>query len=486
MRPRFSVLTTVFNPPPEALRECLASVRRQTTTDWQHVVVNDGSDEATTKLLRSLRHEQMVLVEGGRHGIVGAARRALEAASGDMVALLDHDDMLHREALAQAGAHLDAHPAHGVVYTDHDIIRADGRRTEPFLKPDFSPERLRSQNYITHLVVARRALVDEVGGFRDGFDGAQDHDLLLRLSEHAAIGHVAEVLYHWRQAPDSVASDASNKTYAYDAGRRAVHEHCQRVGIDAEVLNGAELGCYRLRRCSDLSAHVLIRSTGKTGVVWGAERTFADAAAHMLRSAGWPVDVVTEVPDHVDADVAVVVDETTEPTHADAVAELVTLLSQPDVAMVGGRLLGSDGRIRSGGIVGDPPADALRGWAGGHPGPGRLMLVDREVAAVRSAVCAVRAADLASVAAHLNGGRSITADVRMCAELRTTGRRVLWTPRSSWYWFDESHDASAAVGMPDPYYPNTMVQGRGDWLEQPGLAGAPPYYVDGGGTKRFV
>jgi O-antigen biosynthesis protein len=483
---RFSVLTAVFNPPPDALRECMASVRRQTSGDWQHVVVNDGSDEATTRLLRSLRHQRMVLIDGERRGIVGAAQRALAAATGELVALLDHDDVLHRDALARAAAHLDAHPDHGAVYTDHDIIRADGRRTEPFLKPDFSPERLRGQNYITHLVVARRSLVEAVGGFRNGFDGAQDHDLLLRLSERTHIGHVAEVLYHWRQAPDSVASNAANKTYAYEAGRRAVQDHCRRVGLDADVRDGAELGCYRVHRRIGLSAHVFIRATGRAGVVWGAQRVFADAAAQGLRDCGWPVQVVRDVPDHVDADIAVIVDEAVEPVGGDAVNALAALLAQHDVAMVGGRLLGGDGRIRSGGIVGDPPADALRGWAGGHPGPGRMMLVEREVAAVRGAVCAVRSADLGRVAEHLNGERSITADARLGATLRASGRRVLWTPHSSWYWFDESYDAAAALGRPDPYYPSTLVQGRGDWLEQPGLAGAPPYYLDGGGTKRFA
>jgi hypothetical protein len=121
-----------------------------------------------------------------------------------------------------------------------------GHYVEPFYKPDWSPERLRAQNYCCHLSVLRRSLTVEVGGFRPGFEGSQDYDIILRVTEKARrVHHLPEVLYHWRKVPMSVASDPGAKPYAYESGRRAVQEHCDRMGIDAVVESEELLGTYR-------------------------------------------------------------------------------------------------------------------------------------------------------------------------------------------------------------------------------------------------
>ena len=125
--------------------------------------------------------------------------------------MLDHDDVLAPNALARLGNALRDHPEASFAYSDNDVLRRDGRLADPFYKPDFSPERLRNHNYVLHCVMAPLARVRQAGGFRAGFDGAQDHDLLLRLSELGPAVHVPEVLYHWREAPASVASDPARQ-----------------------------------------------------------------------------------------------------------------------------------------------------------------------------------------------------------------------------------------------------------------------------------
>ena len=250
MRPTVSVLTAVHDPDRGHLEACLDSVAAQTHGDWEHIVVDDASTRPEiAELLDSVAADPRVRVvrRDRQGGIVAASQDALDAASGEYVALLDHDDVLEPTALASM---LDAvRRGADLAYSDHDILRDDGSPGLAYFKPDFSPEQLRSHNYVLHFVAARRSLAEEVGGFRAGSDGAQDHDLLLRLTERTdRIVHVPEVLYHWRQAPTSVAADPSAKPWAYDAGRRAVQEHCDRVGIDATVEPGSLPGTYRTVR----------------------------------------------------------------------------------------------------------------------------------------------------------------------------------------------------------------------------------------------
>ena len=206
------------------------------------------------------------------------------------MALLDHDDVLDESAIEEMSAAL---ATADVAYSDHDLILPDGRLGAPYFKPDFSPEQLRNQNYILHLVAARRELVDSVGGFRVGFDGAQDHDLLLRLSERThAVAHVSRILYHWRQSPASVASDPGNKPWAFDAGIRAVAEHCARAGLDATVEAGRVAGTYHVRRRVDPTSarvSVVIPTRGTSRPVWGVRRNFVvEAVRSVLRHATHP------------------------------------------------------------------------------------------------------------------------------------------------------------------------------------------------------
>lgn len=253
MSPRFSVVTPVYDPPVDALRAMIRSVTGQTFTDWQLVLVDDCSP--STFVLAALDEAAAadpritVVRREANGGIVAASNDALAAATGEFVALLDHDDELHPDALRLVDEALRAEPEADYVYTDEDKIDEDGRRSGPFYKPDWSPERLRTQMYTCHLSVLRRSLVDEVGGFDAAFEGSQDWDLVLRVTEQARkVLHVPHVLYHWRMLPTSTAgSGEAAKPYAYAAGTRAIQAHCDRIGFPATVSHDDEFsGVYHL------------------------------------------------------------------------------------------------------------------------------------------------------------------------------------------------------------------------------------------------
>jgi O-antigen biosynthesis protein len=315
--PLVSVITPVYAPQPEHLDACLASVAAQTYRNWQHVLVDDASPRAdTVPALRAAAaaDSRRVVVElDANRGIAGASSAALDAATGELIVMLDHDDVLLPTAIERLVDALADAPGASFAYSDNALLRADGRMADPSYKPDFSPERLRHQNYVLHCVMARADAVRQVGGFRPGFDGAQDHDLVLRLSEVGDVVHVPEVLYHWREAPASVATDSNAKPYAYDAGVRAVQEHCDRVGDRSDGGAGAA------RRRVPASAAGTRRHgergdphQGNRRAVWGAER---DLVVEAVRSI---VDRST----HRATEFVVVADTATP---ARVLAELTTL-----------------------------------------------------------------------------------------------------------------------------------------------------------------
>lgn len=537
--PMFTVMTTVYDPIPSHLDDCLRSVDRQTLHDWEHVVVDDGSTDVDVGVVLDTDTCRRRTIErrGVNGGIVAASTDGLRLSRGDFVVLLDHDDLLVPEALERIAAAIERAEASDevdLIYSDHDLLRPDGRLGDPVYKPDFSPERLRNHNYITHLVAVRRTLLDEIGGFRAGFDGAQDHDLLLRVTERARrVVHIPEILLHWRQSPRSVATDTQHKPHAYEAGRRAVAEHLHRIGVAASVDQGSFDGLYRIEREveGDPLVSVIIPTRGSTGRVWGKTRVFAhDAVESLLAPTGAecrlefvvvldePSDPVVErglrrlvgdalvvVGYHdafnfaakINAGVAassgsfvLLLNDDTHLESAGSVEQMVGLAQQDDVGMVGARLLYSDGTLQHGGhVYNHTISHALLGWPGDHPGPHRYLAVERECSGVTAAAALLRRDVFDSV-----GGMNVDLptnynDVDLSLRTRQAGYRIVWTPHACWWHFesrtfDHPIDATEIAYIErewgeqirhDPYYNPNLQPGRTDWLERPGRSGAPPY-----------
>jgi SAM-dependent methyltransferase len=238
--PVISIVTPVYNTDAAWLRRAVESVREQIYPHWELCLVNDGSSRPHVReiLDEYVAIEPRVWVEHlpRNHGIAGASSHGLGLATGEFVALLDHDDELPPEALFEVAKRLNEDRDLDLIYTDEDKLAPDGRRVEPFFKPDWSPDLLLSMNYITHLSVFRRSLLGEIGGFRLGLDGSQDYDLLLRFTERARrIAHIPKILYHWRKSRGSVAASTVAKPLAYEAGRRAIEDAVRRRGYEARV-----------------------------------------------------------------------------------------------------------------------------------------------------------------------------------------------------------------------------------------------------------
>src|SRR5262245_60952584 len=224
--PRFSIVTPVYDPPPDILRDTLRSVHEQTFPDWELCLVDDCSTDPQIRAIldaaAAADPRVRVAHRAENGGIVAASNDALAMATGEFVALLDHDDEIAPEPLSLVAMAIAKVPDADYVYTDEDKIDEQGRRAHPFLKPDWSPDRFRTQMYTCHLSVLRRALVQEVGGFHQEFNGSQDWDLVLRVTERARqVVHVPAVLYHWRTLAASTAGSGTEaKPWAYAAGGR--------------------------------------------------------------------------------------------------------------------------------------------------------------------------------------------------------------------------------------------------------------------------
>ncbi len=250
--PRFSVLVPVYNTKPEWLKATVDSVLAQFYPHWQLCLVDDASTSRTTlKMLQSFSSDERIQVQrrANNGGIVAATNDALTLADGDFIALLDHDDLLEPDALLQCARAIVLTGA-DLVYSDEDKLSEDGQRYyEPHHKPAWSPDLLLAQNYISHLTVIRRSLVEKVGGLRAGYDGSQDHDLLLRCVEQAReVVHIPMVLYHWRAVQGSTALAFGEKAYPWEAGKRSVADALQRTGTAGTAELGPRPGTYRVKR----------------------------------------------------------------------------------------------------------------------------------------------------------------------------------------------------------------------------------------------
>ena len=250
-RPLVSIVTPVYNTDARWLRACVESVRRQAYPYWQLCLADDGSTRQETQdVLRELAGDPRIAIHTlpANAGIAAASNAALALATGEFVAFLDHDDEIPPEALFEVVSHLNRHPDADFIYSDEDKLEPDGTRTGVYFKPDWSHEHFLTNMYTCHLMVVRRALLERVGGFRAGYDGAQDYDLVLRLIDQAPrIHHLPKVLYHWRRIPESTAGSESAKPWANDAGRLALQDYVGRNNLGAEIVPGDYTYLYRVR-----------------------------------------------------------------------------------------------------------------------------------------------------------------------------------------------------------------------------------------------
>lgn len=253
--PCISIIVPTYKTPEKFLKEMIDSVRNQSYENWE-LCIGDGSvtEDTVKNVVESYQKKDKrikMLCLSENLGIAGNTNAALSIATGDYIALLDHDDILAPDALYEVVKWMNEHykDETDVIYTDEDKVSFDLKDYfEPHFKSDYNLDLIRSNNYICHLFVAGKSIVDQVGGFRKEYDGSQDYDFILRCIEQSKhVEHVPKVLYHWRCHPGSTAANQESKMYCYEAGKRAIEDHLKRRGEDGcQVVMTEHLGFYHV------------------------------------------------------------------------------------------------------------------------------------------------------------------------------------------------------------------------------------------------
>lgn len=484
MTARISLVVPVYNTRPEFLRECLDSVLDQTCGDWELCIVDDASTNPETLrvLDRYARKDSRIHVKRRTiNGGIGAATNdGVSMASAPFIGFLDHDDILDRRCVRKVLIELDKDDETDVLYTDERLLQPDGTFV-PAKKPDWSPERLRSQNYICHFAVYRASLLREIGGLTEDLEGSQDYDLVLRATERARrVAHIPEILYTWRTHVGSFSNSQGTRDVAFESGRRAVENQCARLGIDAMVEHGDVLGIYRVRRqlTSRPRVSIVIPTKGTESFVDGRrtvlvvncirsileKSTYTDLEFVVVADDDTPESVLDELRaiDHEaltilgydrdfnfsdkcnrgvlasSGEVVMLLNDDIEVIDSEWCETMLTLALQERVGAVGCLLFVEGLRVQHAGHVyraGFPTHEGM-GFPIGHEGPTRNILTQREVTGVTGAALMVRRDAFMEVGGLSNVFPNNFNDVDFCLKLRHAGYTNMYTPYARMYHFE--------------------------------------------------
>ncbi|MAS05526.1 MAG: glycosyl transferase family 2 [Ahrensia sp.] len=479
-KPLISVVMPVYNAPERFLRQAIESVIAQVYPHWELCIADDCStDPRIPEILReyAAKDTRIKVVYRDQNGHISrASNTALDIATGEWVALLDQDDLLAPHSLFLAAQTISAHPYATMLYSDEDKIDDSGRRFDPYFKSDWDETLFMGHNMFSHLGVYKRSLLTEIGGFRPGYEGAQDYDLALRCIERTGrdkIIHIPRVLYHWRAIPGSTAQGPGEKNYAILAAERALNEHLARSGVAGRVDEIAGRGMTRLRfDIPDPAPSVSIVIPTRNGVsllntcvesikASSAYKNYeivvvdngSDEAAtltYLQQLAEQPRIRVLRYPGafnysainnfavrQLESDIVCLLNNDIEVESPDWLNEMVSFAIQPHIGAVGAKLLYPDTSIQHAGVV-----TGMTGVAGhihvGQPAETRGMMcrneLVHEVSAVTAACMVVRRA-LYEETGGLDEINLKVAynDVDFCLKLREAGYVNIWTPHAVLY-----------------------------------------------------
>jgi glycosyltransferase involved in cell wall biosynthesis len=493
--PLLSVVMPVYNVEERFLREAIDSVRAQIYTNWELCIADDCSPSAHIRTVLdeyAAKDARIKVTYREQNGHISeCSNSALELATGEFVVLLDHDDIIPEHALYMVAYEVITKPHVDMLYSDEDKINEEGERYNPYFKSDWNPDLFFTQNMFNHLGAFRRSLVEKVGGFRKGFEGAQDRDLVLRClleTKPENIAHIPFVLYHWRAIEGSTAVNLDNKDYATEAANKALAEYFAATGVDVEIKASFHPGYQRIiwpvpaaqpkveiiiptRNAKELTQQAIESILEKTDydnyvitiVDNGSDEaealayfaSFADhAKVNVLRydhpfnySAinNWAVAQTT-------GEIVALVNNDIEVISSEWLREMVSHALRKDVGAVGAKLLYPDNTLQHGGVL--MGAGASNEPVAGHIGHKwdryekgyfcRACLV-QELSAV-TAACLVVRRDVFEEVGGLNEEDLKVAfnDVDFCMKIRAAGYRNIWTPHAELY-----HHESATRGYED-------------------------------------
>lgn len=473
-RPLFSIVMATYESPEGYLLEAIASVQAQIYDNWELCIADDASSAPhVARILKQAAAADSrirVFIRPERGHISAASNSALSLARGEWVVLMDHDDLIPCDALYELAAEIMDYPEAQVIYTDEDKIDGNGRRYGPYFKPDFDPDLLLGQNVVNHLAAYRRDLIEAVGGFRKGFEGSQDHDLILRATAQcgpAAVRHIPRILYHWRQETAGRSFSEGAMARCVAAARVAIAEHLQRRGCEAElqaatksfhrivfalpdpaplvsVIIPASISTKQLHTC----LYGLLRRTQYPALevlVVRADSTDLSSSRDLSNLLADPrVRVVDCLPSSTSAgrinkaaekalgEILLLLDQGVSVVDENWLREMVSQAVRADVGAVGCRVVDAAARLQHGGLVLGRSEDDASFLAGAHyndGGPASLLKLLRSVSAVSTACLALRR----TVWQQAGGMKeenleTIFQDIDLCLSIRKLGLRIVWTP----------------------------------------------------------
>ena len=516
--PLFTILIPVYNTEEVWLRRAIESVQAQLYQNWEMCVVDDGStkNHVMPILEAYAGSDPKIRVKhlSENRGIAGASSEALAMAKGEFVGLLDHDDELTPDALFEVASRLNQNPELDLVYSDEDKLTADGARVEPFFKPDWSPDLLLSMNYITHFAVFRRSLLEAVGGFRSGYEGAQDYDVLLRVTEKTnRIAHAPKILYHWRMTDASSASSASAKPFASESGRGAIEDAMKRRGHEASVevlAPGKYRARYKIRKSPLVS--IIIPTKDQVRLLRQCvasieEKTsyhpyeiviidnhsidpetihYLDALSDKHRVLRYPGPFNFSAINNFAAGQAkgehlLFLNDDTQVIDVEWLDALVEHAQRPEVGAVGAKLLYPDNSIQHAGVtlgICGGAGHAFRKLPNNRTGYFGLADLTRNCSAVTAACMIIPRKVFDEVGGFDEELKVVYNDVDLCLRIRKQGYLILYTPFAVLYHFESATRArlrptreeelfcrrwSDTIRLGDPYYNPSLTLTREDW-----------------------
>lgn len=488
-RPRISVITPVYNVDAEWLRRCVDSVRAQWYPYWELCLCDDGSTREETRAAlaayQGVDPRIKVIRSDGNLGIAAASNRAAEFATGEWLALLDHDDELAPDALLCVARAVGGRLELDVLYTDEDKIDEAGRYGDHYFKPDWSPEHLQSVMYLLHMLVVRKRLFWDVGGFRPEFDGAQDYDLALRLAGRTnRIGHIPKVLYHWRMIAGSAAAEVDAKPAALNAGQRALEDFVRREKLPAAVEPGLLPGLFRVkyRVAGRPKVTLVIIASNQVALLPGRGRglmvdNFARSIVDRTEYANYeilvahdgnlPVETVRrlrvmgcrleEYPGprkpfsfahkanwslrQARTELVVLLNDDMAVINGGWLEALLEYAQQPWIGAVGGKLVYPDGRLQHAGVVlgvgeGQGAMHLYHGFPRDFVGYNAFTHVVRNYSAVTGACLATRMSVFEEMGGFDEQYGVDYNDTDYCLSLIERGYRIVYTPYCELYHFE--------------------------------------------------
>jgi glycosyltransferase involved in cell wall biosynthesis len=505
--PKFSVVVPVYNPQPKLLAEMIESIRVQSYENWELCLADDCStDPAVHRVLRdyAARDPRIKVVFREENGhICAASNSAIELATGEFIVLVDHDDLIDPDALLMVAKEITDHPDAMIIYSDEDKITVNGKRYGPYFKCDWNRLLAYTNNYVCHLGTYRADLVRKIGCFRLGYEGSQDHDLLLRCSEHAAdhqIRHIPKVLYSWRASPGSVAEDGAAKPYAWDTGQRAVTDHLQRfTGQSVKVEKGEGRFTYRpnwpmqghplvsiiiptrdkldilrvtvesvLQKTTYTNYEIIIIDNGSVAqntLDWLAKVQADDARVRVLRddrpfnySALNNAAVAVSHGEYI-----LLLNNDIEVISPDWLTEMLSLAQRDRAGCIGAKLYYPDGTLQHAGVIaglGGLAGHIYCGFSGNHPGQfGRLKF--RQNLTVVTAACMLVSREIFDQVGGLNEIDLTIGynDVDFCLKVAEAGYQNAWTP-----FAELIHHESASRGYEDTPEKQARFQKEAEYI----------------------